>query len=96
MQRYPKGRAVRRKTVEKIVKAFESSGNERLTHKRIRELTGSSPRAVSNTLKEMIEHGSIVMETGILQSRQKIQQIHVTARQEMEMVTAMEQKFILN
>lgn len=60
MQRYPKGRAKRSRTVGNIARAFEESSRERLSLTEIVELTGSSRRAISETLKEMIELGGII------------------------------------
>ena len=61
MQRsHPKGRSVRGRTVGKIVHAFENSSSERLSISEIRNITGTTTRALSGTLKEMIELGGII------------------------------------
>lgn len=59
-RRYPKGRAARGRTVGKIVMAYETIGDERLSLKDLIRITSVSRRAISETLKEMIEHGGII------------------------------------
>ena len=59
-RRHPKGRSVRSRTVGKIVSAFEESSKERLSFSEIEDSTGRSKRAISETLKEMVELGGIL------------------------------------